>query len=83
MDQPVTMVTGVSKGIGKAIAEDLAARGHHVIGLSRSRPGGWFKGSHVAVDLADAKALARCPGRNSGGASGAAAREQCRHLHRR
>ena len=58
MDQPVTMVTGVSKGIGKAIAEDLTARGHHVVGLSRSRPGDWFKGSFVAVDLADAEALA-------------------------
>lgn len=56
MEKPVTLVTGVSKGIGKTIAEDLTARGHHVVGLSRSRPGGWFKGSFVAVDLADAGA---------------------------
>jgi len=59
MEKPVTMVTGVSKGIGKAIAEDMRARGHHVVGLSRTRPGAWFKGSHFAVDLADAKALGK------------------------
>ena len=57
MEKPVTMVTGVSKGIGKAIAEDMMARGHHVLGLSRTRPGAWFEGSHFAVDLADARAL--------------------------
>ena len=59
MDKPVTMVTGVSKGIGKAIAEDLSARGHQVVGLSRTRPGGWFTGSFYAADLADATGLAQ------------------------
>ena len=54
MDQRVTLVTGVSKGIGKAVADDLTARGHHVVGMSRSRPGDWFKGAFVAVDFADA-----------------------------
>ena len=58
MDKPVTLVTGVSKGIGKAIAEAMTARGHHVVGLSRSRPGDWFKGTFVSVDLADAAATA-------------------------
>ena len=58
MDKPVTLVTGVSKGIGKAIAEAVMARGHHVVGLSRSRPGDWFKGTFVSVDLADAAATA-------------------------
>ena len=57
------MVTGVSKGIGRAIAEDLTVRGHHVVGLSRSRPGDWFKGSFVAVDLADPGATAEALGR--------------------
>jgi NAD(P)-dependent dehydrogenase (short-subunit alcohol dehydrogenase family) len=56
MEKPVTLVTGVSKGIGKAVAEDLAGRGHHVVGLSRSRPGTWFKGTHYVLDLADAGA---------------------------
>ncbi|MET0651334.1 MAG: SDR family oxidoreductase [Hyphomicrobiaceae bacterium] len=56
MDQRVTLVTGVSKGIGKAVAEDMTARGHHVVGMSRSPPGDWFKGTFVAVDFADAAA---------------------------
>jgi 3-oxoacyl-[acyl-carrier protein] reductase len=56
MEQPVTLVTGASKGIGRAIAEAMTAQGHHVVGLARSRPGDWFKGSFVAVDLADAQA---------------------------
>ncbi|KAB2911658.1 MAG: SDR family oxidoreductase [Hyphomicrobiaceae bacterium] len=66
MDKPVTLVTGASKGIGKAIAEEMTARGHHVIGMSRSHPGDWFKGTFVAADLADldstAEALARITG---------------------
>ena len=33
MEKPATMVTGVSKGIGKAIAEDMMARGHHVVAV--------------------------------------------------
>ncbi|MEQ1616316.1 MAG: SDR family oxidoreductase [Hyphomicrobiaceae bacterium] len=55
MPQPVTLVTGASRGIGAAIAADLADRGHHVIGLSRSKPAA-FKGEFIAVDLGDAVA---------------------------
>jgi 3-oxoacyl-[acyl-carrier protein] reductase len=52
MAQPVTLVTGASRGIGRAIAQDLMKRGHQVIGMARSRPEG-FEGTFVAVDLAD------------------------------
>jgi 3-oxoacyl-[acyl-carrier protein] reductase len=55
MTQPVTLVTGASRGIGAAIAADLAAKGHLVIGLSRSKPAD-FKGEFIPVDLADAAA---------------------------
>lgn len=48
-----TLVTGVSRGIGRAIADMLIEDGHKVVGLSRSKPDDTYKGIHVAVDLAD------------------------------
>jgi 3-oxoacyl-[acyl-carrier protein] reductase len=56
MTQPITLVTGVSRGIGEAVAADLSRRDHHVIGLARTKPDG-FTGTFVAVDLSDAHAL--------------------------
>lgn len=55
MPPPITLVTGASRGIGAAIAADLTAKGHLVIGLSRTKPAA-FKGEFVAADLADAAA---------------------------
>lgn len=52
-----TIVTGVSRGIGRVIAQDLAARGHHVIGLARTRPAA-FEGTFAAVDFMDVAATA-------------------------
>jgi 3-oxoacyl-[acyl-carrier protein] reductase len=57
MAQPVTLVTGASRGIGLAIAQELTKRGHHVIGMARSRPEG-FEGTFVTVDLSDRHAAA-------------------------
>ncbi|MCB1548630.1 MAG: SDR family oxidoreductase [Hyphomicrobiaceae bacterium] len=56
MDGTATLVTGVSRGIGRAIAERLARSGQTIIGLSRSKPEGYFPGEHHAVDLGDGEA---------------------------
>ena len=59
MGQPTTLVTGVSRGIGRAIADDLSVRGHRVVGLARNPPDSTYGGVFHAVDLADAEATAR------------------------
>ena len=52
MDKPVTLVTGVSRGIGLAIAQHMTALGHHVVGIARTHPVE-FEGTFVAVDFDD------------------------------
>ena len=49
------LVTGASRGIGRALAELLARTGNEVVGLAR-RPDPGFPGRLVSVDLADATA---------------------------
>lgn len=56
-DNHVTLITGASKGIGRATAEMLAARGQTVLGMARSEVGD-FPGEYVSVDLSDADATA-------------------------
>jgi NAD(P)-dependent dehydrogenase (short-subunit alcohol dehydrogenase family) len=46
------LITGASKGIGRALAERLSSAGHHVVGLARGADPS-FPGELVSVDLAD------------------------------
>jgi len=58
MNQPVSLVTGARKGLGRHFAEHYLARGHKVIGVSRtasdlSHP----DYEHVALDVTDEPAV--------------------------
>jgi NAD(P)-dependent dehydrogenase (short-subunit alcohol dehydrogenase family) len=47
------LITGASKGIGRAVADQLAAKGHIIVGLARHADDSTFPGELVAVDLSN------------------------------
>src|ERR1700754_4384710 len=51
------LITGASKGMGRAVADRVAAAGDLPIGLARTRPDD-FPGEFYEVDLADRAATA-------------------------
>jgi 3-oxoacyl-[acyl-carrier protein] reductase len=50
------LITGASKGIGRALSERLAASGHQVVGIARSADDPTFPGTLVPIDMADHRA---------------------------
>lgn len=59
MQKRTFLISGASKGIGRALSERLASSGHHVIGLARNADDPHFPGTLVAADLSDEAATAR------------------------
>lgn len=55
MNSRTFLITGASKGIGRAVAEQLAADGHRVVGIARHAEQGQFPGELVGLDLGDAQ----------------------------
>ncbi len=53
------LITGASRGIGRATADLLAAAGTRVVGIARTPPGDDFPGAFFTADLADRKATAK------------------------
>lgn len=51
------LVTGATKGIGRALSQRLADAGHHVVGVARGKDPS-FPGTLASIDLSDSKASA-------------------------
>jgi NAD(P)-dependent dehydrogenase (short-subunit alcohol dehydrogenase family) len=59
MSQRTFLITGASKGIGRALSEYLAAAGHQVVGIARNADDPTFPGVLKELDLSD-KEQTRC-----------------------
>lgn len=56
--KPVMLITGASRGIGRALAAHYVRQGYDVVGCSRTRPDTPVEGcTHHVVDITDEKAV--------------------------
>jgi len=55
----VTLVTGATRGIGRAIADKLASPNHRIVGIARSLGDAAFPGEVFVADLRDADSVKR------------------------
>ena len=55
-----TLITGASRGIGRACADRLTAAGHHIVNLDLAAPERAFQGDSYEVDLGDRRAVNAC-----------------------
>ncbi len=53
----IVLVTGASRGIGRALAEELSSRGHRVYGTGRSRPKDELTFAYIPMDVTDEKSV--------------------------
>jgi 3-oxoacyl-[acyl-carrier protein] reductase len=58
IEQPVTLITGSSKGIGRFLVDHYVSRGHIVVGCSRSASTETIANyEHFSADVADERAI--------------------------